>query len=169
METENLTINNNQERLVDSSKYHLTLLVCYFLGSYGIHRMVNKKVKSGIAMLSLCLAMFLFLIIQYVLLIVATVEGGEVIEESIPSLIGVLVFGLLTFVISAILQIWIYVDVITIMRGKFTIGKTNQVLTSGKPFLSTWSNVLVLVLFTFSVLLWLAIGIFVLAAIFSGM
>ncbi len=47
---DNITLNSG-ENGVDENSYHVTLLVAYFLGFLGIHRFLNGKTGTGVAML----------------------------------------------------------------------------------------------------------------------
>ncbi len=47
---ENTNNNFGNEQEYDETNYHLTLLLCFFLGWLGVHRFINGKIGTGILM-----------------------------------------------------------------------------------------------------------------------
>ncbi|MFV0424011.1 MAG: NINE protein [Bacilli bacterium] len=126
----------------NNSNYHLTVLMAFFFGQLGIHRLINGKVISGVLMLVLTLVTSLPLAI---FLIVAANSIGD------GSILLIITFFVL-FIVALAVPIWKLVDLIMIMAGKFKNGKTGEYVKSEKSFFKTWSNILVLVLIVLSMI-----------------
>lgn len=123
---------------VKSSQYHLTLLLCFFVGSFGIHRIINKKVISGVVMLVYSMISITMLIIMFVKLISSVTVYYTLFT------FGNNIFVIIILAIALVPVIWRFADLIFIMTGNFKDGETKIPIKSGKPFLKTWSNYLVI-------------------------
>lgn len=126
--------NNNSSSLVkeDIVWYNVTLLVCYFLGLLGVHRIINRRILTGILMFVIS--------VSAVVLMQMYIEFNSVIFI----VLSVLLFlGAIT---------WWVVDNILIMIGKFKVGKPRKQLISGKKFSMVVTNVIIVILLVISLI-----------------
>lgn len=153
-----INFNFEEPRQVDSGKYHATLLLCYFFGPLGIHRLINKKIVSGIAMLLISIFAGIFMIVSFAVI-------GSGVEASDTNLedMGYMLF-FISFLISFITPFWSFIDLILIMSGNLKNGETKVPVISGKSFITTWSNILVLILLLLQSMSGIIWFIFILAA-----
>ncbi len=141
---ENFNLNNQEVKKGDDGNYVVTLLLCYFLGMFGAHRIYNGRKVSG----------FIMLVMQILFIILAGtmfgVTGAKAVDGDATVGIAALLFTLF-FVLCLITPIWAFVDLIIIFCGKFK-NATGAYVKSSKSFLKTWVNYVVIGLMVMSLI-----------------
>lgn len=148
---------------VNEWRYHLTVILTYMFGLFGVHRIINNKKISGIAMLVLTLISYTILLVSSVKILNLILTEFNIIniDDIAGKTIPYMILMIIGVVVLSAVSIWCFVDLIMIMSGVFKDGKTKKKIVSGKPFIKTWSNILILVLVIASIIYSVTINVIV--------
>lgn len=107
----NQSYQNSSEPEVDGSKYHLTLLTCWFLGYFGVHRFVNGKVGTGLLMLFTCGGCGIWTLVDFIFIITGNfknIEGEKIVSGKPFIKTWSNIFVIVSYIISIILYFVFY-------------------------------------------------------------
>lgn len=136
-------------------RYHITLLSCFFLGIFGVHRIINGKKASGTTYLVLYFILCTLLIVGFIGWAIGSLTmlfstfarliGLILMIFALPSTLISMAMIILSVIGIIIIHVLVFIDLISIVRGKFKNELNQKFLKSGKSFLKTWSHIVVIV------------------------
>lgn len=138
-------VNSNIDESNDNFQYNATVLFVFLQGMFGIHRLINGKMKSGTFMLitsSIIVPIFSILYIY-----------GFFTEN-----VALMLTGLIYIPFVFAVDIMALVDLVMVITGSFK-DKNNVPIKSSGPFMKNWVHVFIISYFVYTMIISFVVGI----------